>query len=100
MPPPMTLPKVARSGVDAEPFGGAAARQAESRDHLIEDQQRAVLARQLAQRVEELAPLRQQAVIGRHRLDDDRGNARAFARRTAARQRRLIIERQHARAGR
>ena len=36
--------------------------------------------RELAQRGEELAPLQQQAVVGRHRLDDDGGDARAFAR--------------------
>ena len=44
MPPPMTLPKVARSGAMPGELGGAAARQAETRDHLVEDQQRAVRA--------------------------------------------------------
>ena len=98
MPPPITLPKVARSGRDAEELGRAAAAEAKARDHLVEDQQRAVRARERAQGLEELAPLRQQAVIGGHRLDDDGGDARALAR-EQRRQRRLVIERQHARAG-
>ena len=60
-------------------LGRAAARQAKARDHLVEDQQRAVRARERAQLLQELGALQQQAVVGRHRLDDDGGDARALA---------------------
>ena len=81
-----------------ELLSGTAARQAKSGDHLVEDQERAVLAGELTQREQEFAPLRQQAVIGGHRLDDDGGDACAFALQQLA-QRRFVIERQHPRAG-
>ena len=55
-------------------------------------------ARELAERRKECAPLRQESVVGGQRLDDHRGNARAFAREELG-HRRLVIERQHARAG-
>ena len=84
---------------DAKELCRAAARQAEPGDHFIENEQRAVLARELAQAGEEFAPLRQQAVIGRQRLDDEGRDARALALKQLL-QRRLVIERQHARAGR
>src|SRR5205823_12291091 len=58
-----------------------------------------VLARELAQAGEEFAPLRQQAVIGRQRLDDEGRDARTLTLKQLL-ERRFVIERQHARAGR
>ena len=48
-PPPITLPSVVRSARDAESLARAAERDAESRHHLVEDEQRAVIVGQLAQ---------------------------------------------------
>ncbi len=84
-------------GADAEELGGAAPRQTEPRDHLVEDEERAVRARRAPQSLEELAPLRQQPVIGGHRLDDHRGDPRALGL-EQRRERCLVIERQHPRA--
>ena len=85
-------------GQDAGQLRDAAARQAEAGDHFIEYQQCAVLARDVAQRLQILLPLQQQAVVRRHRLDDHRRDARAFAREQIA-QRGFVIQRQDARAG-
>jgi hypothetical protein len=58
-----------------------------------------VLARERAQGSQELAPLWQQAMIRRHRLDNDGGDVGAFAL-EKLRDARLVIQRQHPRAGR
>ena len=74
-PPPITLPSVVRSGVDAEALARAAGRDAEAGHHLVEDQQRAVLVGERAQRREEAGIGRDEARVADDRLDDDRGDA-------------------------
>ena len=74
-----------------------AAREAKAGDHLVENQQRAVLRRDRAQLCEKLTPLQQQAVVCRYGLDDDRGDTLAFGGKQRL-ERRFVIERQHARA--
>ena len=52
-PPPTILPRSVRSGSDAVALLRAAARDAEARDHLVEDEQRAGRVAERAQRLEE-----------------------------------------------
>ena len=52
-PPPTILPRIVRSGRDAEPLLRAAARDAEAGDHLVEDEQRSRRVAELSQRVED-----------------------------------------------
>ena len=52
-PPPMTLPMTVRSGSDAGELLGAAGRDAEAGDDLVEDEQRAVGVGALAQQLQE-----------------------------------------------
>ena len=98
MPPPMTLPKVARSG--AMPVSSAAPPRARRNPEITSSKISSApcALRERTQLLQELGALQQQAVVGRHRFDDDGGDARALACEQRLR-RRLIIERQHARGG-
>ncbi len=53
-------------GDETQLLGGAAAGEAKAGDDFVEDEQRAALASERAQPLEELPPLRQQAVIRGH----------------------------------
>ncbi len=77
MPPPITLPRVVRSGRHTvEPLGPAQG-DSEAGHHLVEDQQGAVLVADSTQAFEK-ARLRRDAVhIAGHRLDDDAGDLAA-----------------------
>src|SRR5712671_3564542 len=81
MPPPITLPKVARSG--AMPKSSAAPPRASRNPEITSSKMRS-------------APY---SLVSRHRLDDEGRDARALTLKQLL-QRRFIIERQHARAGR
>src|SRR6185312_11933185 len=59
---------------DAAALRKAAAREAESADDLVEDQHGARALGLAAERREKLRPLEEQAVVGRHGLDDDGGD--------------------------
>ncbi len=81
-------------GLDAVEGGGAIGAQAEPGDDLVQDQQRAVPAAQLAQQAHELLALDQQARVGWHALDDHRCDlGPAFVHQRA--QCLGVIERQH-----
>ena len=71
--------------LDAEDLLRAAGRSAESRDHLVEDEQRAVADRQIAQAGEEAIARRDDADVAGDRLDDDGGDLIAIPRRRAPR---------------
>ena len=83
-------------GLDAGEIGGAASRDAKAGDHLVEYEERTVLARDVAQQLKERLPLQQEAVVRRNGLDDHGGNARALAL-EERRDGRVVVERQHAR---
>ena len=77
-------------GLDAVGLLRAARRDTETVDHLVEDQQHAVLGGEPAQRVEEFGVDRQLAAIGAGRLDD-RGGDLARVLFEQAGQRRLVV---------
>ena len=89
-PPARIFASVVRSGL--MPIGRLrpARRHAEAVDHLVEDQQHAVLGGQPAQRVEEIGVDRQAAAIGAGRLDD-RGGDLAVVLLQQPRQHRLVV---------
>ena len=62
-------------GQDAEALLGAAARDAEAGDHLVEDEQRAGGVAERAERLEEAGRGRDAAHVPGDRLDEDRGEA-------------------------
>ena len=74
------LPQDRQVRRDAEALLRTAARDAEARDHLVEDEQRARGVRQRAERVEEAGLGRDDAHVPGDRLDEDRGEALAVAR--------------------
>ena len=69
-PPPTILPRMVRSGRDPEALLRSAAGDAEARDHLVEDQQRAGGVAERAQRLEEARLGRDDAHVPRDRLDE------------------------------
>ena len=83
-PPPMILPSTVRSGVTPYERLRAAVRDAEPRDHLVEDQQRAVLVAERAQALRGSRGRRDDAHVRGDRLDD---HARRSARRARRRSR-------------
>ena len=70
-------------GRDAVERLRAAAMDAEAGHHLVEDEQRAVCGRHLAQPLQKTVGRRDQAHIAGHRLDDDGGDAVRKLRQTA-----------------
>ena len=90
----MIFPKHDRSGVMPITLLRAAARQAESRHHLVKNQQRAVLRRYLPQKFQ-VARLGQiQSRVARHGFEDDARDLSGVGRERRA-HRLLVIERQH-----
>ena len=73
--------------------------EAEAGDHLVENQHRAVLAGELAQPLQTFARLLQQAIVGRQRFDDGRGDVLAGLGERPF-QRRDVTQRNHQRVGR
>ena len=78
-PPPTILPRIGQVGQDAEALLRAAARDAEARDHLVEDEQRAGGIAERAEHLEVARLRRHDAHVPRHGLDDDRRQPLAVA---------------------
>ena len=79
----MILPRQVRSGSTPKTSCAAAVAEAEAGDHLVEDEERAVLPRELAQALQEAGRRRHDAHVPGDRLDDDGGDLVRGARRRA-----------------